>query len=52
MANLFAEAVLMSFMLGGMVGALVALHLKSARAAKAVPAERPAVAMVRRRSRI
>jgi len=43
----------MSFMLGGMLGALVTLHLKNAKGAKAVPAEqRPAVALVRRRSRI
>lgn len=52
MANLLLEAVVMSFMLGGMLGALVTLHLKNSRGAVKAPAERPAVAVVRRRSRI
>ncbi len=51
MANLLVEAVVMSFMLGGMLGAVVTLHLQHLKGAKA-PAERPAVALVRRRSRI
>ena len=48
MMNLFLEAVVLSFVLGGMLGAAVAVHLKSAK----VRSERQMVELVRRRSRL
>lgn len=47
MTNLLAEAVLLSFMMGGMLGAFVALHLKAAK----VRSEERTVELVRKRSR-
>jgi hypothetical protein len=50
MMNLFVEAVVLSFVLGGMLGAAVAVHLKSVK----VRGERQMVELVRvrRRSRL
>lgn len=48
MANLLAEAVFLSFVLGGMLGAMVALHLKKDARQRA---ENRRLALVRQRSR-
>jgi len=48
MMNLFLEAVVLSFVLGGMLGAAVAVHLKSVR----IRSEQQMVELVRRRSRL
>ena len=47
MTNLLAEAVFLSFVLGGMLGAVVALHLKGAR----IRAQDRRLALVRQRPR-
>jgi hypothetical protein len=55
MMNLFLEAVVLSFVLGGMLGAAVAVHLKDAKVrvkdAK-VCGEQQMVELVRKRSRL
>lgn len=50
MMNLFVEAVVLSFVLGGMLGAAVAVHLRD-KGVK-VRSEQQVVELVRRRSRL
>lgn len=48
MINLFVEAVVMSFLMGGMLGAMITLHVRR----PTVNSEEGTVKLVRRRSRI